>query len=74
MAEIEIIAKKWGNSIGIVLPREIVEAEKIRENEKLRIIVIKEDRVIDRTFGLLRKDIDESGQEIKNKLRKELYD
>ena len=73
MAEAEIRVKRWGNSMGIVLPREIIEAEGIRENEKVRIIVIKEENTINETFGMLKGKIKESGQDIKNKLRKELY-
>lgn len=35
MIEVESYTRKWGNSLGIVIPREIVEQEGISENEKI---------------------------------------
>ncbi len=41
MNEIKTTAKKWGSSIGIIIPKEIVEKEKIKEGEKLDILIRK---------------------------------
>jgi len=38
---IEVVAKKWGSSLGIVLPKELVREQEIRENEKLRIEIVR---------------------------------
>jgi len=35
----QVTARKWGNSLGVTLPRQIVEGEGIKENEKLVIEV-----------------------------------
>ena len=35
MIECETITRKWGNSIGITLPKEIVETEHLKEDEKI---------------------------------------
>jgi antitoxin component of MazEF toxin-antitoxin module len=35
--EAEVVAKKWGNSFGVILPSDVVKAENIKENEKLVI-------------------------------------
>lgn len=39
MEQITVKAKKWGNSIGIVIPRFIVEKEKIDEDEDVTITI-----------------------------------
>lgn len=35
MIEIECTARKIGNSIGFIIPKEVVKKEKIKENEKM---------------------------------------
>lgn len=35
MMETECVVRKWGNSLGIILPREIAESEQIEEDEKV---------------------------------------
>ena len=67
--EIECITKKWGSSIGIVIPKEIVQKEHIKPNEKIHIVVKK--MLLARDFwnlGPLRRT--ESTQDIKDELRK----
>ena len=41
--EIKVIPKKWGSSLGIVLPKEVVDAKKIKENKEI-IIEVKDAR------------------------------
>ena len=52
---VEVITRKWGNSIGVTLPKEIVEKEKIQPNEKITIDVHKKNplKVMD-IFGKLK--------------------
>jgi len=38
--EVEIRTKKWGNSLGIIIPKEIVREEKIQEGQKIRIDIL----------------------------------
>ncbi len=61
--------KKWGNSIGIVLPKEFVEKENIEENKEILIRVIKKADLSD-IFGLV-KNRKLSGQKMKNLSREE---
>ncbi|MEM3374152.1 MAG: AbrB/MazE/SpoVT family DNA-binding domain-containing protein [Candidatus Woesearchaeota archaeon] len=60
MIEIECIARKIGNSIGFIIPKEVVEKENIKENERIKIFITKTGKnPIKRTFGLLKeKDFD----------------
>ena len=39
--EVKTIARKWGNSIAVILPKNIVETNKIRENDEITIEVKK---------------------------------
>lgn len=39
--EIETLTRKWGNSIAIIIPAQLAEQEKIKENEKVIIKVEK---------------------------------
>jgi len=53
--EIKVTAKKWGSSLGVVLPKEIVEAKRIKENKEI-IIEVKDVRPkAGELFGLLTK-------------------
>lgn len=39
MEELTCKTKKWGGSIGIVIPKEVVEKENIKPNEEIKITV-----------------------------------
>ena len=64
--EVEAIAKKWGSSIGFIVPREVVEKEKIKPNSKVKFEIIKVTDISD-TFGKLKRKV--SGQEFKDRAR-----
>jgi antitoxin component of MazEF toxin-antitoxin module len=37
MLKIETVVRKWGNSLGIILPKEIVDRESIREGNEINL-------------------------------------
>ena len=53
MAEVETITRKWGNSLGITLPKEMVDKEHLIENQRV-IVEIKQVRDIRKLRGLVR--------------------
>jgi len=65
--EIETKTRKWGSSIGVVLPKEVVDEIGIKPNEKI-VIDIKKRPLAKEFFGLL-KDWKRSTQEIKDEMR-----
>jgi len=74
MTIIETKLKKWGNSFGVVIPMELVERKKLREDDKISVIVLEDSRKAFReSFGSLRGKLTKSSQQIKDELRKELY-
>jgi len=64
---IEGIVKKWGNSMGVLIPKEVVEREKIKINEKIIFNIVKKADLTN-IFGAIEKKM--SGQEFKNMVRK----
>ena len=69
MAEaVDVVAKKWGSSIGIVIPKEIVEKEHIKENQKLTID-IKKPHILREIYGSL-KGWKIDSQKAKDEMRK----
>ena len=68
MAEIEVIAKKWGSSLGVVIPKDIVEKEHIKEKERLKIEV-KKLHSARKVWGLL-KGLKIDTQKAKDEMRK----
>ena len=39
MMEIKAKTKKWGNSIGVLIPKEVVEEEKIKPNQEIILMI-----------------------------------
>ena len=71
MVECEVVARRWGHSLGVTLPRDIVDKERIKENQKIKIIVLNEDRTAQSLFGMMK--FKRSAQQMKDEFRKELY-
>ena len=64
---IEVTVRKWGNSLGVILPKEIVEKEGLKENKKILLDIAKK-ADISHLFGFLDRKM--SGQEFKDMVRK----
>ena len=39
--EIKTKARKWGNSLAVILPKSIVEAQGIHENDEVKLVIKK---------------------------------
>jgi antitoxin component of MazEF toxin-antitoxin module len=61
------IARKWGNSLGITLPRELVEQQNIKEGDALMLPVIIKKANLSKIFGSIKTG--ESGQKFKDRAR-----
>lgn len=67
--QIKTIARKWGSSIGVILPKSVVDSKKISENDEL-IIEIKNRPLAGQFFGRFEKKITKSAQELKDDARR----
>jgi len=74
MTVIETRLKKWGNSFGIVIPMDVVEKRKLKEDDKISVLIMNDSsRALKESFGSLKGKLTKSSQQIKDELRKELY-
>ncbi len=64
----EAVVKKWGNSLGVILPKELIDFQHLRENDKVLVHVIKETDLSD-IFGSLKGKVTMSGQQFKDMAR-----
>ena len=68
MAEIDTQARKWGDSIAVIIPRDVVKAEVIRINDRVHVSVRKE-HDLSRIFGIWKTN--KTPQELKDESRKD---
>jgi antitoxin component of MazEF toxin-antitoxin module len=61
--------KKWGSSLGIIVPAEIVKKENLKEGEEIVFAIKKKNPLIE-TFGTL-KDWKIDAQKMKDEARKD---
>ena len=74
MEQINTKVKKWGNSLGVILPKKVVDSEDIKEDSEILITIqsIKKTKVKD-IFGTL-KNWRINTQKFKDEIRKEESD
>ncbi len=66
VADIEVKARKWGDSIAVILPKEVVRQENIKINDKIHLIVEKQCDISD-LFGICKTK--KTAQQLKNESR-----
>ena len=72
MIEIKTKLRKWGNSLGVVIPLKAVEEAKAKEGEDVVIFLAKEkDTVLREMFGTYK--FKKSTEKLMKELDKELY-
>ena len=67
--EIKTKARLWGGSLGIILPKALVEKARIRENSEVIVHIEKPRPKAGEMFGFLKGKIKKSTQEIKDEMR-----
>ncbi|MBS3069886.1 AbrB/MazE/SpoVT family DNA-binding domain-containing protein [Candidatus Micrarchaeota archaeon] len=68
MGSATVSLKKWGSSLGVVIPAELVEEEKLEEKEKV-IIEVKKISTLSDVFGSL-KEWKADAQKLKDEARR----
>jgi len=74
MVLVHVEAKKWGHSLGVVIPKDIVAQKHLREHQIVTLLIVEKTTVLKDTFGVLKGKIKKPTQKIKDELRAELYD
>ncbi|HIH38587.1 AbrB/MazE/SpoVT family DNA-binding domain-containing protein [Candidatus Woesearchaeota archaeon] len=62
----EVIVKKWGNSLAVLLPREFVKQHKLKPNQKVTLSLAKKE---DLTWLWGMAKLDKSSQQLKDESR-----
>ena len=70
--EFDAKIKKWGNSAGLIIPKDKLGLNGFKKNEEVHVIVLRKTNVLRETFGTI-PEWKGRAQEIKDRLRKELY-
>lgn len=65
--------RKWGNSFGVVIPKEIAKKEKFKIGEELDLLIFPKNNVLKETFGSLKGKIKKPTQKIMEEIDRELY-
>lgn len=72
MKKIEGVARRWGSSLGVIIPKEVVEKEHIKEGQKIDFLILKDNKALRETFGTLK--FRKTSQEMKDEIRDEIYE
>lgn len=72
MVEFEGIVKSWGNSLGIVVPREVAKSAKLKDQARVHVIIATGSRPLRSLFGVAARKITRSSQQLKDASRAEL--
>ena len=67
---VELKTRKWGNSIGVVIPLEIVNKMNLKSEETILVDINKKDNVLKELFGSLKTK--KQTEQILKEARKEL--
>lgn len=71
MKSVSIKPKKWGNSLGILLPKQVVIEANLNENSEVEILILKKGPVLKKSFGMLKGKTKESSQQMKERFRED---
>lgn len=72
MIEVETKVRRWGRSLGVVIPKEKIIEEGIKENETIRLFIGKRKNVLKETFGTFK--FRKSTQEMLDEIDRESWD
>lgn len=69
MAELNTKVRKWGDSLAVIIPKEIADKEKLNTNDQIHISISKKNDLSD-VFGILKGKIKKTAQQLKDESRK----
>ena len=62
--------RKWGSSLGVVIPKEVAKELKLRENQEVRIDIAPNENPLKELFGIGKGKITKSTEQILRESRK----
>lgn len=74
MEQITTKVRKWGNSFGIILPKSIVDLEKIKEGLEVNVIIQTKNKTkVKDIFGILKGKLKKDTQTLMKEVDRELW-
>jgi antitoxin component of MazEF toxin-antitoxin module len=67
---VEVKLKKWGSSLGIILPKEYIDANNLKEKDTIIVNIVKEAN-LKKEYGSLPRKKNMTTQKFKDELRDE---
>jgi len=71
MIQIKTRLRRWGNSLGVVVPQQVIEKEKSKEGDEVVILFKKnDDNILKEIFGTFKfkKSVEQIMKEVDNEL------
>ncbi len=69
----ETTTRKWGSSLGIIIPKDLVNKEKLKEDQHIKILLVKKDDSLRKVFGLLKGKLKKSTDQLMREVREDLH-
>ena len=74
MEKVTVRIKKWGNSLGIVLPMNVVKSKNLKEGSELEVLInLKNKTRVGDVFGLLKNKWKKDTRRIMEEVDKEFW-
>ena len=74
MEQINTRAKRWGNSLGIVLPKKIIDSQQIKEGSEIKIIIESKNKTkVKNLFGILKGKLKKDTETLMREIDRELW-
>ncbi len=54
MREIKTELRQWGNSLGLIIPKEVAKKEHLKPRQNVTILLVKKTNVLKETFGTMK--------------------
>lgn len=67
--EVKTIARRWGSSIAVVIPKEVADMQRIKENSEITITIQRQRPIAGEMFGLFSRASKKTAQQIKDEIR-----
>ena len=74
MVEITSNVRKWGSSVGVIIPKDAAKKANIKSGDKIRIVINPEKNPFDETFGALKGRLKRPTEKILKEIDREGWD
>ncbi len=74
LVEVTSQVRKWGSSVGVVIPKEAAKRANIKSGDKIRIVINPEKNPFNETFGALKGKLKRPTEKILKEIDREGWD